>query len=208
MDAARTWFRYHRLFADLLRLELRRTEPAEVAGLHAAGRGLVRLPRVPVEAIRHAQAAQDWDLAARLLADHWPGLHLDGQAATVHALLAGFPAGAPAADAGLAAVTAADELAQGSLEAAERYLRVAERGSAPEQTQLLLGVVRLLLAWYQGDLAAVPSRRGGCRWPARPRTRPTRGWARSCARWRWPASPTPRSGRVGSIRQSCIWSTR
>ena len=49
----------------------------------------------PVEAVRHAQAAQDWGLAARLLADHWPGLYLDGQAATVHELLAGFPAEAP-----------------------------------------------------------------------------------------------------------------
>ena len=38
---------------------------------------------------------RDWDLAARLLADHWPGLHLDGQAATTHELLAGFPAGCP-----------------------------------------------------------------------------------------------------------------
>ena len=69
----------------------------------------------------------------------------------MHALLAGFPAGASAADAELAAVAAADELAQGSLEAAERYLGVAERGSASVpasrrgQAQVLLGVVRLLL---------------------------------------------------------------
>jgi ATP/maltotriose-dependent transcriptional regulator MalT len=34
VDAARSWFRYHHLFADLLQLELRRTEPGEVAGLH------------------------------------------------------------------------------------------------------------------------------------------------------------------------------
>jgi LuxR family transcriptional regulator, maltose regulon positive regulatory protein len=81
-----------------------------------------------VEAIRHAQAARDWGRAARLLADHWPGLYLDGQAATVHRLLAGFPAEARAADAELAAVAAADELAQGSLQAAERYLGLAERG--------------------------------------------------------------------------------
>ena len=156
VDAARPWFRYHPLFADLLRLELRRTEPAEVTALHELAATWFAGHGFPVDAIRHAQAVQDWDLAARLLADHWPGLHLDGQAATVHALLAEFPAGAPAADAGLAAVAAADELAQGSLEAAERFLRLAERESAPEQRQLLLGVVRLLLAWYQGDLAAVP----------------------------------------------------
>ena len=150
LDAARSWFRYHQLFADLLQLELRRTAPGEVAGLHRAAAGWLADHGFPVEAIRHAQAARDWELAARLLADHWPGLHLDGQAATVHELLAGFPAGASAADAELAALAAADELARGSLEAAERYLGVAERGSASVpagrrgQAQVLLGVVRLL----------------------------------------------------------------
>ena len=94
LDAARSWFRYHHLFAGLLQLELRRTEPGEVAALHELAAGWFAGHGFPVEAIRHAQAAQDWDMAARLLADHWPGLHLGGQAATVHALLAGFPAGA------------------------------------------------------------------------------------------------------------------
>ena len=95
LDAARSWFRYHRLFAGLLQLELRRTEPGEVAALHELAAGWLAEHGFPVEAIRHAQAAQDWGLAARLLADHWPGLYLDGQAATVHALLAGFPAETP-----------------------------------------------------------------------------------------------------------------
>jgi len=162
LDAARSWFRYHHLFADLLQLQLRRTEPTEVTALHAVAAGWFADHGHPVEAVRHAQAARDWGLAARLLADHWSALYLDGQAVTVHKLLAGFPAGAPAADAELAAVAAADELAQGSLEVAEHYLGLAERGSAsvPEgrrgQLQVLLGVVRLLLAWHQGDLSAVP----------------------------------------------------
>jgi LuxR family maltose regulon positive regulatory protein len=114
-----------------------------------------------VEAVRHAQAAQDWELAARLLAGHWPTLHLDGQAATVHELLAGFPAQTRAADAELAVVAAADQLAQGSLEAAERYLTLAEPDaeSVPtgrgEYGRLLLGVVRLLLDRQRGNLPAV-----------------------------------------------------
>jgi LuxR family transcriptional regulator, maltose regulon positive regulatory protein len=114
-----------------------------------------------VEAVRHAQAAQDRGLAARVLADRWPGLYLDGQAAVIHELLAGFPAGARAADAELAAVAPGDELASGSLEAAERYLGLAERASAfvPDgragQAQLLLGIVRLLLARQRGDPPAV-----------------------------------------------------
>jgi LuxR family transcriptional regulator, maltose regulon positive regulatory protein len=161
LDAARSWFRYHHLFAELLQLELRRTQPEEVTTLHELAAGWLAGHGYPVEAIRHAQAARDWALAARLLADHWPGLYLGGQEATVHALMAGFPAPAPAADAELAAVAAADELARGSLEAAERYLGLAERGSAsvPEgrrgQAQVLLGVVRLLLARRHGNLPAV-----------------------------------------------------
>jgi LuxR family maltose regulon positive regulatory protein len=161
LDAARSWFRYHHLFAELLQLELRRTQPEEVAALHKLAAGWLAGHGDPVEAIRHAQAARDWVLAARLLADHWPGLYLGGQEATVHALMAGFPARAAAADAELAAVAAADELTRGSLAAAEQYMRLAERGSAsvPEgrsgQAQVLLGVVQLLLARRRGNLSAV-----------------------------------------------------
>src|SRR5215468_3982936 len=146
LDAERSWFRYHHLFADLLQLQLRRTEPDQVAGLHRAAAGWLAGHGYPVEAVRHAQAAQDWGLAGRLLADNWPGLYLDGQAAVIHELLAGFPAGQLVADAELAAVAAGDELARGSLEAAERYLALAERASAsvPDgragQAQLLLGI--------------------------------------------------------------------
>jgi LuxR family maltose regulon positive regulatory protein len=39
LDAARSWFRYHQLFAALLRRELRRTEPGAVTRLHAAAAG-------------------------------------------------------------------------------------------------------------------------------------------------------------------------
>jgi LuxR family transcriptional regulator, maltose regulon positive regulatory protein len=161
LDAARSWYRYHHLFADLLQLQLRRTEPGEVAVLHELAAGWFAGHGFPVEAVRHAQAAQEWELAARLLADHWPGLHLDGQAATIHELVAGFPGEASAAYAELAAVAAADELARGSLEAAERFLGLAERGatSVPEerreQAQVLLAVVRLLLARQRGNLSAV-----------------------------------------------------
>src|SRR5215469_3148791 len=157
LDAGRSWFRYHHLFADLLQLELRRTEPDQVAGLHRTAAGWLAGHGYPVEAVRHAQGAEDWELAARLLESHWPGLYLDGQATTVHELLAGFPADVLSTDAGPAAVAAADELAQGSLEAAERYLGLAERSlaSAPEvrrgQLRLLLGAGKLLLAVQRGN---------------------------------------------------------
>jgi len=161
LDARRSWFRYHHLFADLLQLELRRTTPGEVIALHRAAAGWFAGHGYPVDAVRHAQAARDWGLAARLLADSWYSLQLDGQAATTHQLLAGFPAGTHTADAELAALAAAEELAYGSLEAAERYLSMAERGMASvsdgrsAQARLLLGITRLVLARQRWNLQAV-----------------------------------------------------
>jgi LuxR family transcriptional regulator, maltose regulon positive regulatory protein len=157
VNAGRSWFRYHHLFADLLQLELRRTGPGD-AELHRTAAGWLAERGLAVEAVRHAQAAQDWGLAARVLADHWPSLYLDGHSATVHELLAGFPEKARAGDAELAAVTAGDELARGSLEAAEVHLGLAERevASLPDVRQrkalLLIGIVRLLHARQRGNL--------------------------------------------------------
>jgi LuxR family maltose regulon positive regulatory protein len=161
LDPARTWFRYHQMFADLLQVELRRSAPGEVARLHLSAAGWFAGNGFLVEAIRHAQAARDWPLAARLLADHWPSMHLDGQAATVHELLARFPPDLALSDAELAVVAAADGLAQGSQAAAERDMALAERGSTsvPQgrrgQLELLLGIARLLHARQVGNLAAV-----------------------------------------------------
>ena len=160
LDGSRSWFRYHQMFAGLLTLELRRTEPHEVSRLHRAASSWFAAHGYPVEAIRHALAAEDWDLAAGLLADHWPGLHLDGQDAVTHRLLAGFPPGALAANAELGVLIAADELAYGRLDRAERYLCLAERATAavPDarrpRARLLAGIVRLLVARQRGDLPA------------------------------------------------------
>jgi LuxR family transcriptional regulator, maltose regulon positive regulatory protein len=160
LDASRTWFRYHHLFADLLRLELRRTDPDAVAGLHrAASRWLAEHGHV-VDAVRHAQAARDWGGAARLLADHSFSLSLDGQEATVGALLAAFPADA-VSDPELTAVFAADQLARGSLDDAAAYIELAERNASavPEERrrrfEVALEVARLSLARRRGDFGTV-----------------------------------------------------
>jgi len=161
LDARRSWFRYHPLFADLLQLELRRAEPAELAALHGAAAGWFAAHGYPVEAVRHAQAAQDWDLAGRLLSDHFLGLVLDGQGATAHDLLAGFPAEVVAGDPKLAVLMAADELFRRSLDAAGRHLARAERemASVPADRrgrfQVNLAITRLMLAQRRGDLPAV-----------------------------------------------------
>jgi LuxR family maltose regulon positive regulatory protein len=92
LDPGRTWFRYHRMFGGLLRLELRRTMPADIAGLHQLAAGWLAARGQAADAIGHLQAAGDWDEAARMLAEHALSLTLDGQAGTVAALLRSFPA--------------------------------------------------------------------------------------------------------------------
>ena len=158
LDAGRSWFRYHQLFADLLQLELRGTDPAELPALHDAAAGWYAEHGYPVEAVRHAQAAQNWDLAARLLSDHWVGLGLAGLGGAVHELVSRFPVSMIAANAELAAVAASDELARGSLAEAERYLALSNRAleSVPdgrrERAQVVLAVSRMRLAGHNGDI--------------------------------------------------------
>src|SRR6266516_389072 len=139
LDPERTWFRYHHLFADLLRLELRRTLPGDVPGLHRRAAGWFTLQGQVVDAIRHTQAAGDWPEAARLLADHSFSLTLDGQAQTMQALVRAFPPGADHPE--LALVRAMGDLAQGRLDEAAARLAVA--------------ALQLSLARRRGDLAGV-----------------------------------------------------
>jgi LuxR family maltose regulon positive regulatory protein len=161
LDARRSWFRYHRLFADLLQLELRGSAPAEVPALHEAAAGWYAEHGYPVEAVRHAQAAHDWNLAARVLSDHWVGLGLTGLGGSVHELFGRFPAAVIAADAELAAAAAGDQLARGSLEEAERHLALSTRAleSVPADRrghcQVTLTAVRMRLARQRGDITAV-----------------------------------------------------
>ena len=84
LDARRSWFRYHHLFADLLQLELRRSRPGEVAALHGAAARWYATHGSPAEAVRHARAALEWDLTGRLPFGHWLDLVLGGPGVTAH----------------------------------------------------------------------------------------------------------------------------
>ena len=160
LDPERTWFRYHQLFADLLRLELRRTLPDQVPVLHRRAAGWFAQHGQVVEAIRHTQAAGDWPDAARLLADHSFSLTLDGQARTIQVLLRAFPPGA-GADPELASVRATDALVQGRLDEAAAHLAVAEayaETALPDRQRRLrvaLASLKLSLARRRGNLADV-----------------------------------------------------
>ena len=161
LDAGRSWFRYHPLFADLLQLELQRVSPAMVGSLHRAAAQWHEQEGYVVEAIRHAQAARDWRLAARLLASNRIDLIFAGRLATVCHLLSAFPDDVAADDAELSLVFANVRLADGDGELAGADLDRAQRlidTVPPERRRRFdveLSQLRLLLARWRGDFGTV-----------------------------------------------------
>src|SRR6266436_6937738 len=161
LDAQRTWFRYHQLLADFLRLELRRTLADEVPEIHRrAARWFADRGEI-VEAVRHTLAAGDWPAAARLVADHSFRWVLDGQAGMIRAVLQAFPEGASVDHPDLALAHAAAELNQGRLEEAAAQLALAEAHleSAPPARRPRLTVaiasLRLAIARRSGQFTEV-----------------------------------------------------
>ena len=158
LDAARTWFRYHHLFGDLLRLELRRTAPAMIPSLHRAAAAWHEQQGDVVEAIRHYQQARDWVPAGRLLVDNYLALTMLGRGQTLHALLGGFPADAWLTDGDIAGASAMDSILHGVLEEAAARLEAARRlvpGVPAERRRVFevyLDVIALELARRHSDL--------------------------------------------------------
>jgi LuxR family transcriptional regulator, maltose regulon positive regulatory protein len=165
LDPGRTWFRFHHLFADMLRLELRRRLPEDMPALHRRAAAWFAQHGDVIDAIRHTQAAGDWHDAARLLADHSFSLTLDGQARTIRALLRAFPPGA-AADPELALVHAGNDLVRGRLDEAAAHLAVAQTyaETAPpgrrRRLEVAITSLQLGLARRRGHLADVLEQAG------------------------------------------------
>jgi len=161
LDPDRTWFRYHHLFADLLRLELRRRLPEELPRLHRLAAAWFAEQGETVDAIRHTQGAGEWTGAARLLADHSFGMTLDGQAQTIETLLRGFPPGAVTDGPDLPLARATAVLAQGRLDEAAAHLSVVEASilATPadrrHRLEVAVAALKLSLARQRGQLAGV-----------------------------------------------------
>jgi ATP/maltotriose-dependent transcriptional regulator MalT len=87
LDDRREWFRYHHLFAQVLRNELARAEPDILPLLHRRASAWHQRSGGTVYAVRHALAAGDTDAAVTLVAERWLGLMDTGQISTVRVWL-------------------------------------------------------------------------------------------------------------------------
>jgi LuxR family maltose regulon positive regulatory protein len=89
LDNERRWYRYHHLFADLLRQRLHQSiassttdEGQSVAELHSRASVWYEHNGSPADAIRHALAAEDFERAAGLIELAWPAMDSSFQSAT------------------------------------------------------------------------------------------------------------------------------
>jgi LuxR family maltose regulon positive regulatory protein len=90
LDSQRVWFRYHRLFRDVLRRELAETEPKLIRLLHRRAAQWYEAHGDPESAIEHARAAGDLDRVAHILTTIAQPLYNNGRVATVERWLARF----------------------------------------------------------------------------------------------------------------------
>ena len=67
LDDERGWYRYHHLFADMLRSHLQQAEPTLIPKLHRRASAWYEQHALSIEAVQHALAIPDVELAARLI---------------------------------------------------------------------------------------------------------------------------------------------
>jgi LuxR family transcriptional regulator, maltose regulon positive regulatory protein len=128
LDEVRGWWRYHPLFADLLRARLQQEKPDGAARLHRNAAAWYAERGLADDAIRHAVAAGEMTWAARLIERHFDAAHsLRGEAATVQRWLTPLPADLVRSRPRLLLAQAVPAATGGRLEAAEQLVDAAER---------------------------------------------------------------------------------
>ena len=127
LDDRRRWYRYHRLFADVLQARLLDEQPGQVPNLHRRASVWYEQNGEPSVAIGHALAAEDFERAADLVELTIPAMRMSRQEAALRGWLKALPEEVvrvrPVLSVGLAGAL----LAVGEFEGVEGRLRDAER---------------------------------------------------------------------------------
>jgi ATP/maltotriose-dependent transcriptional regulator MalT len=163
LDDVRRWWRYHHLFADLLRARLAAELPARVPGLHRAAAAWHAEHGFADDAVRHAMAAGETGWAARLVERHVEALLRRSEGATLDRWLSALPVAAVRARPRLCLAQAVAAIVGGRLEAVEPLLASAEDAFAaaheePHEPSVgrarsVLANVPAAIAFLRADLA-------------------------------------------------------
>ncbi|GAA1871544.1 LuxR C-terminal-related transcriptional regulator [Pseudonocardia ailaonensis] len=127
LDRRRRWYRYHHLFADVLRVHLRAELPAAEPGLHARACEWFEQAGERAEAVSHALAGGDMVRAAELIEPTLPALRRDRRELTMRRWLEALPDDVLRSRPVLAVGRAAALMALGRPAEAESWLATAEQ---------------------------------------------------------------------------------
>lgn len=151
LDDERCWYRYHHLFADLLRQRLEQTHPRLAHLLHRRASAWCEQNGLAAEAIDHALAADDPERAANLVEKTVEVIMLRSEVATFHNWMQALPEEIVHARPILCVYQAmAQLLSAHSLETAEAHLQIAETSTMAGAIAGEVLTMRGLIAAYQG----------------------------------------------------------
>jgi LuxR family maltose regulon positive regulatory protein len=162
LDNQRYWYRYHHLFAEVLRERLLSGATTEVvAALHRRASVWFEQHGLVPEAVQHALASADWARAAEVIEQHGLTLIIRGQASTVLQWIHALPESIIVARPALVTIHAITLMFDQQLAAAELRLQVAEAGISadvtPLQAQLILGRVATVRSHIRRSVGDLPS---------------------------------------------------
>jgi LuxR family maltose regulon positive regulatory protein len=146
LDSRRRWYRYHPLFAELLRSRLNAEEPGTVVDLHGRAAAWLARDGQIAEAVGHAIAAGDQRATAELVAAHWLTFFNQGWLMTVGRWLDALPRSLLATEQQLWLARAWTFMDLGELDAVAAWL-----DTAPEADEWV-GVLRALRLFKVGDV--------------------------------------------------------
>jgi LuxR family maltose regulon positive regulatory protein len=168
LDNERRWYRYHHLFADLLRQRLQQSvsskadEKMGVAELHVRASAWYEDNGLEIEAFHHATAANDYDRAERLIEGKGMPLHFRGAVAPVLNWLSSLPTSVLDARPSLWTSYASVLLVTGQLTRVEQTLQAAETAlqgkELDDKTRDLVGriaAIRATAATSQGQVEII-----------------------------------------------------
>jgi ATP/maltotriose-dependent transcriptional regulator MalT len=134
-DTSRHWYRYHQLFGELLRTELRRSEPDLVADLHRRAASWFETEGLIDEAVRHLVAGGDIARSADLIAADWVDEFNGGGVSTVSGLLDLLPEETVVQDPRLSVARAWIALSVGQLDDAAEWIEAVETRSTADTAE-------------------------------------------------------------------------
>ena len=157
LDDQREWFRYHHIFVDFLRDELKRRYPEEVARLHQRAARWYLAHDLPEQAFHHALAAKDADLVVKIMDSYVVARLMAGQITLVNHWLESLPAKWHTQYAGIGLAQASAYMATGQFEACDRCLNEVEQLARDRREDADLDLVRVramrcTVACFQNDL--------------------------------------------------------